>query len=66
MNYADFNPYMIRERNEGLRRELSILRLEKRLWENRIPRSSRLIALAPRFVLPMLRNYLQTQCDGKE
>jgi hypothetical protein len=66
MNYADFNPYMIRERNEGLRREMSILRLEKRLWENRILRSSRLIALARRFALPMLRNYLQTQCDGKE
>ena len=35
MNYMDFNPYMIRERNEGLRQEVSILRLQKRLWENR-------------------------------
>jgi hypothetical protein len=66
MNYMDFNPYMIRERNEGLRQDVSILQLEKRLWENRVPRSSRLIALAHRFALPRLRHYLQTQCDGKE
>jgi hypothetical protein len=66
MNYMDFNPYTIREHNEGLQQEVSILRLEKRLWENRVPRSSRLIALAHRFALPMLRHYLQTQCDGKE
>ena len=66
MNYMDFNPYMIRERNEGLRQEVSILRLEKRLWENRVPGSSRLIVLAHRFALPMLRHYLQKQCDGKE
>jgi len=63
MNYMDFNPYMIRERNEGLRREVSILRLEKQLRENREPRSSRLIALARRFALPMLCSYLQMQSD---
>lgn len=61
MNHADFNPYMIRERNEGLRREVSTLRLEKRLRENHEPRSPRLIALARRFALRMLRDYLQTQ-----
>jgi hypothetical protein len=66
MNYMDFNPYMIGDCNEGLRQEVSILRLEKRLWQTRVPRSSRLIALAHRFALPMLRHYLQTQCDGKE
>jgi hypothetical protein len=66
MNHADFDPYLIRERNEGLRREVSTLRLEKRLQEDHQPRSSRLIALARRFALPMLRNYLQTQYDGKE
>jgi len=64
MNYADINPCMTRERNEVLRREVSILRLEKWLRENREPRSSRLIAR--RFAVPMLRTYLQTQCDGKE
>jgi hypothetical protein len=62
MNYADFDPYMIRERNEGLRREVSILRLEKRLWENRVPRSSRLIALTRRFRLPMRQ--LRTNSSG--
>ena len=66
MNHADFDPYLIRERNEGLRREVSTLRLEKRLREDHQPRSSRVIALARRFALPMLRNYLQTQYDGKE
>jgi hypothetical protein len=55
MNYADFNPYMIRERNEGLRREMSTLRLEKWLWENHEPKSSRLVALARRCALPTLR-----------
>jgi hypothetical protein len=61
-----FQPLHDRDCNEGLRQEVSILRLEKRLWETRVPRSSRLIALAHRFALPMLRHYLQTQCDGKE
>jgi hypothetical protein len=50
MNYADFDSYMIRERNAGLLREVSTLRLEKRLRENRVPRSSRLIAFARRFL----------------
>jgi hypothetical protein len=55
MNYIDFNPCLIRERNEGLLREVSTLRLQKRLRENRQPRSSRLVTLAQRGALPMLR-----------
>ena len=55
MNYMDFNPYTIRERNEGLRREMSTLRLQKRLRENRQPPSSRLVTCVQRNALPMLR-----------
>jgi hypothetical protein len=55
MNYMDFNPYTIRERNEGLRREVSTLRLQKRLRENRQPSSSRLVTFAQRSALPLLR-----------
>jgi hypothetical protein len=35
MNYMDFDPYVNRERNEGLLREVSTLRLEEHLRENR-------------------------------
>jgi hypothetical protein len=55
MNYMDFNSYTIRERNEGLRRELSTLRLQKWLRENRQPPFSRLVTFAQRSALPMLR-----------
>jgi hypothetical protein len=55
MSYMDFNPCLIRERNEGLLREVSTLRLQKRLRENRQRGSSRLVALAQRGALPMLR-----------
>ena len=33
--YMDFDPHLIRERNEGLLREVSTLRLEEHLRENR-------------------------------
>jgi hypothetical protein len=55
MNYVDFNPYLIRERNEGLRHEVNTLRLQKRLRENCQPPSSRLVTFAQRCALPMLR-----------
>lgn len=38
MNYADFDPALIRERNEGLRREVQRLRLERRLRAKAEPR----------------------------
>src|SRR3712207_1544692 len=37
--YPDFDPYSVRERNEGLRREVSTYRLQKQLRQNREPRS---------------------------
>jgi hypothetical protein len=37
--YPDFDSHSIRERNEGLRREVSTYRLEKQLRQNREPRS---------------------------
>jgi hypothetical protein len=53
--YPHFDPYVIRERNEGLRQEVQTLRLEKRLGEHRESRGSRFIALTRRSVLPLLR-----------
>ena len=35
MNYMDFEPHLIRERNEQVQREVDSLRLEKRLREDR-------------------------------
>jgi uncharacterized membrane protein YgcG len=37
--YPAFDPYSVRERNEGLRREVSTYRLQKQLRQNREPRS---------------------------
>jgi len=55
MNYMDFNPYSMGERNDGLRREVGTLRLQKRLRDNRQSPSSRLVTFAQRSALPMLR-----------
>jgi hypothetical protein len=54
-HFVDFDPHAIRMRNEGIRWEVSTMRLQKRLREHRQPRSSRLVALARRGALPMLR-----------
>ena len=35
MNYMDFAPHLIRERNEQVQREVNSLRLEERLREDR-------------------------------
>ena len=43
--YPDFDPHLIRERNEGLFREVSTLRLEKRLRKERNARLSRVSVL---------------------
>jgi hypothetical protein len=53
--YADFDPYLIRECNEGLLREVQTLRLEKRLREYREPSGAWLVALAQQATLPLLR-----------
>jgi len=52
--YMDLDPYVIRERKEGLLREVSALRLEKQLRDERGPSTSRLAALAQRIRLPLL------------
>jgi hypothetical protein len=45
MNYLDFDPYLIHQRNEEMRREVRSLRLENRLRGNAGPGGSRLIGL---------------------
>lgn len=55
MNHADFDPYLIRERNEGLRREVRRLQLEKRLRANRGEYGSRFVAFARTATRPLLR-----------
>ncbi len=56
MNYMDFNPYVIRERNQQMHREVNSLRLEKRLRDDdRRSSGSRFFALARRSALPLLR-----------
>jgi hypothetical protein len=53
--YPDFDPHFIRGRNEGLRQEVSTYRLEKRLRQNREPRSGRFVDFVSRSALPLLR-----------
>jgi hypothetical protein len=53
--YVDLDPYLLRERNEGLLREVSTLRLEKSLWEDSEPSVPRLATLARTATLPLLR-----------
>ena len=49
MNYfVGFDPYMNRERNEQIRKEVNSLRLEGRLRREPNPRGSRLAALVER------------------
>ena len=55
MNYADFDPCLIRERNEGLRREVRRLRLEKRLRANREEHGLRFLAFPRAATKPLLR-----------
>jgi hypothetical protein len=55
MNYMDFDPHLIRERNEQMRRKVNSLRLEERLRKNRQSSGSRFSALAKRGVMPLLR-----------
>jgi len=54
-NYADFDPYLNRERREDLRREVSASRLEKRLSRNRERAGSRPGDLARAAALPLFR-----------
>ena len=55
-HFADFDRYVIGERNEGTRREVQTLRLERRLRENGEPRPGlRLASLVAKSTLPLLR-----------
>jgi len=55
-HYMDLDPYVIRERNERMHREVDALRERKRLREARGSSSgSRFVALAREGVLPLLR-----------
>ena len=53
--YPDLDHPFIRERNEELRREVSTYQLEKRLRQNRKPRSGRFVVFVSRGTLPLLR-----------
>jgi hypothetical protein len=57
MNYlADFDRYVIGERNEAYRREVQTLRLTSQNRENRVPRpGSRLASFASKSTMPLLR-----------
>jgi hypothetical protein len=55
-HYADFDRYVIGERNEGIRQDMQMLRLEKRLRQNGESRSGAgLNALVSKRTLPPLR-----------
>lgn len=55
MNYMDFQPHVIRERNEQMRSEIESLRLQERLREDRGSSGSRFMALVRMGVRPLLR-----------
>ncbi len=56
MNHCmDFDPYVIRERNQQMLREINSLRLEERLRDNGGSSGSRFSSLAHRGLMPLLR-----------
>jgi hypothetical protein len=55
MNYMDFDPYVIGERNRQLHREVDSLRLQKRSRKDRRSSGRRFFALAKRGAMPLLR-----------
>ena len=55
MYYAGFDTLAIREHNEGVLKEVSRLILEKRLRDNRQPRSGRPFAFTLRRILSVPR-----------
>ena len=54
-HYSGFDPYVIKERNEQIGREVRALRLEGRLRKGHGQTGSRLIVFALRNTLPLLR-----------
>jgi len=59
-HYMDFDPYLIRERNQQVHREVHALRLEERLRDECGSSASRFVALAKRGVRPLLREVHRT------
>jgi hypothetical protein len=55
MNYMDFEPYLVHQRNKEMLREVHSLRLEEQLQANARPHAWRLTALIQRSALRMLR-----------
>jgi hypothetical protein len=55
IRYPHFDPCLVGQRNEEIKREVYALRLEERLREHRGSRGSRFVAFARRGVLPLLR-----------
>jgi hypothetical protein len=53
--YAGFEPFTVKDRGEEVLREVSRLRLEKRLRENRQPRSGRVGTVIFQRLLPVPR-----------
>jgi hypothetical protein len=60
MNHLDFDPYLIRERNQQVLRDINSLRLEERLRDSGGSSGSRLFALAGRGLMPLLRRVTVT------
>ncbi|MBA3702921.1 MAG: hypothetical protein H0W79_08875 [Rubrobacteraceae bacterium] len=54
-HYSGFDPYLIKERNEEIRREVQALRFEERLREDHSQALSRLVVFALRSTLPLFR-----------
>lgn len=53
-HFSGFDPYVIKERNEEIRREVRALRLEGRLREHH-RHTARLVLFALRSTLPLIR-----------
>ena len=49
--FAEFDNFAVRTHNEGLRREMSALRIQKRVRQTHKPRSSRPFATIRRWML---------------
>jgi hypothetical protein len=65
MNYlADLQPSAIRDHNQELLREMSRLRLEKRLRDNRLPRSGGAFAFIFESLSRTERNPLRIKREG--
>jgi hypothetical protein len=56
VNYMDFDPYLVKEHRQQILGEADSLRLHKRLRDKGASSGSRLVDLARRSPLPLLRS----------